>query len=117
MEIQSNLRSKKLHRTDQSSNFLGGSLNNRDNVRAQSSLEEKVNLSILKGDFPSRTDSSIFTSIEPLLLDWSNKTKGGMELTKNLKKRWMENLLNDRGHPKKRGFCRKGGMLLNWVFF
>ena len=40
-----------------------------------------------------------------------------MELTKNLKKRWMEKLLKGMGHPKKGRFCRKGGMLLNWVFF
>ena len=32
-----------------------------------------VNLSILKDDFSSRADSSIFTSIEPFLLDWSNE--------------------------------------------
>ena len=37
-------------------------------------LEEKVNPSILKDDFSSRIDPLIFTSIEPLLLDWSNKT-------------------------------------------
>ena len=29
----------------------------------------------------------------------------------------MEKLLKGRGHPKKGRFCRKGGMLLNWVFF
>ena len=34
IEIQSNLRRKKLHRTNHSSNFLGGSFSNRDNVRA-----------------------------------------------------------------------------------
>ena len=34
IEIQSNLTGKKLHRTNQGSNFLGGSLNNRDNVRS-----------------------------------------------------------------------------------
>ena len=34
MEIENNLRRKKLHRTDQGSNFLGGSFSNRDNVRA-----------------------------------------------------------------------------------
>ena len=34
IEIQSNLRRKKLHRTNQGSNFLGGSFRNRDNVRA-----------------------------------------------------------------------------------
>ena len=32
--MQSNLRRKKLHRTNQGSNFLGGSFSNRDNVRA-----------------------------------------------------------------------------------
>ena len=34
MEIENNLRRKKLHRTNQGSNFLGGSFSNRDNVRA-----------------------------------------------------------------------------------
>ena len=33
----------------------------------QSNLEEKVNPSILKDDFSSRTDPFIFTSIEPVL--------------------------------------------------
>ena len=40
----------------------------------QSNLEETINPSILKDDFSSRTDPSFFTSIEPLLLDWSNET-------------------------------------------
>ena len=35
----------------------------------QSNLEEKVNPSILKDDFSSRTDPFIFTSIEPVLFD------------------------------------------------
>ena len=35
MKIQNYLRRKKLHRTTQGSNFLGGSFNNRDNVTAQ----------------------------------------------------------------------------------
>ena len=34
IEIQSNLKRQKLHRTNQGSNFLGGSFSNRDNVRA-----------------------------------------------------------------------------------
>ena len=33
IEIQSNPRRKKLHRTNSNSNFLGGSFSNRDNVR------------------------------------------------------------------------------------
>ena len=35
IEIQKNLWGKKLHRTNQGSNFLGGSFSNRDNARAQ----------------------------------------------------------------------------------
>ena len=34
MEIKSNLRKKELHRTNQGSNFLGGSFSNGDHVRA-----------------------------------------------------------------------------------
>ena len=40
----------------------------------QLNLEEKVNLSILKDDFSSRTDTCILKSIEPVLLDWSYET-------------------------------------------
>ena len=56
-EIQSNLRRKKLHRTNQGSN-----------------LEEKINPSILKEYFFSRTEPFIFTLIAPVLLEQSNKT-------------------------------------------
>ena len=35
----------------------------------QPNLEEKVNPSILKDDFSSRTDQSIFTSVAAVLLD------------------------------------------------
>ena len=41
---------------------------------SKSNLEEKVNPSILKDDFSSRTDPSLFTSIAPVLLDWPNET-------------------------------------------
>ena len=34
IEIQINLRRKELHRTNQGSNFLGGTFSNGDNVRA-----------------------------------------------------------------------------------
>ena len=40
----------------------------------QSNLEEKVNSRILKDYSSSKTDPSIFTSIAPVLLDWSDKT-------------------------------------------
>ena len=59
IEIQSNLRKKKLHRTNQGSNFLA--IETMQEPR--SNLEEKANLSILKDVFSSRTDPPIFTSI------------------------------------------------------
>ena len=74
IEMQSSLRRKKPHRTNQGSNFFGRTFSNRDNGRAPIQLEEKVNLSILKDDFSSTTEPSIFTSIEPLLLDQPNET-------------------------------------------
>ena len=40
----------------------------------QSNLEEEVNPSILKNNFPQKTDPFIFTSIAPVLFDPSNKT-------------------------------------------
>ena len=51
IEIQRNLRRKKLHRTNQGSNFLGGSFSNRDNVRVPIQFKEELNPSILKDDF------------------------------------------------------------------
>ena len=52
---------------NQGSNFLGS-------IEPQSNLGEKVNPSILKDYFSSKTDPSTYTSVAPLLLDWSNKT-------------------------------------------
>ena len=72
-EIQSNLR-KKLHRTNQGSNFLGGIFNNGSNVRAPIQFRRESQPSILKDDFSLRTGPSTFTSIAPVLLDQSNET-------------------------------------------
>ena len=58
------------NRTNQGSYFLGDSLSNRD-----INLEEQLNPSIVKDDFSSRTDPSIFISITAVLLDWSNQTR------------------------------------------
>ena len=41
LEIQSNPRRKKLYGTNQGSNFLGSSFNNRDNVRASIQFRRK----------------------------------------------------------------------------
>ena len=57
---------------NQGFNFLGGSFSNRNNLTAQFNLEEKFNHSILKDDFSSMTDPSIFTAIATVLLDWSS---------------------------------------------
>ena len=43
-------------------------------MQPQSNLDEKVDPSILKEDFSSRTDPSIFISIARVLLDQSNQT-------------------------------------------
>ena len=56
IEIKSNLRRKKLHKANEGSNFLGGSVSNRDNVKVPNHLEEEDNPSILKDDFPLSTD-------------------------------------------------------------
>ena len=74
IEIQSNLRRKKLHRTNQGSNFLGESFGNRDNVRVPIQFRRESQPQHLKDYFSSRTDPSIFTSIAPVLLDQSNET-------------------------------------------
>ena len=58
---------------NQGSNFLGSTFSNGDNVRTKSNLEEKVNPSILKDYFSSKTDPPVFTSIAPVLLDQSNE--------------------------------------------
>ena len=42
-------------------------------LESHSSLVEKDNPSILEDDFSSRTDPSIYTSMAPVLLDWSSK--------------------------------------------
>ena len=69
-EIKGNLRGKKLHKTNWVSNFLGGSFNNRDNVRrAPIQFRRESGLSNLKDDFSLRTDPSILASIAWKLLD------------------------------------------------
>ena len=64
VEIQSNLRRNKLHKTNQGSNFLAGSFSNRDNVWAPIQFGRKSQPQHLKR----------WMSIAPVLLDRSNKT-------------------------------------------
>ena len=51
IEIQNNLRRKKLHRTNQGSNFLRGSFSNRDNVKAQTQFRRESKPQHLKRFF------------------------------------------------------------------
>ena len=55
------------------SNFLEAVLAIQIMSEPESNLQKKVNPRILKGDFPPRTDPSIFTSIAPVLSDCPNK--------------------------------------------
>ena len=50
---------------NQSSNFLWGSFSNRNNAKLQSNLEKEDNPRILKDNFSSTTDPTIFLSIAP----------------------------------------------------
>ena len=65
VDIHNSLGRRKLHKTSQGSNFLGG---------IQFNLKEKENPSTFKDDFSIKTDPPIVISIAPVLLDWSNKT-------------------------------------------
>ena len=51
IEIQSKFRRKKLHRTNEGSNFLGGSFSNRDNVRVPIQFRRKSQPQHLKSWF------------------------------------------------------------------
>ena len=74
IEIQSNLRRKKLHRLNQGFKFPGARFSRRDNLRALIQFRRESQPQHLKEDFSSRTDPFIFTAIVPVSLDWSNKT-------------------------------------------
>ena len=60
IQLQSNLGKKKLHRTNQVSNVLGGSFSNRDNVRAPFQFRREKHPGTLKNHFSARTDPLIF---------------------------------------------------------
>ena len=75
IEIQSNLSRIKLIEQIKTPIFLELLLAIEVIKEPQSKLEENVNPSILKDDFSSRREPPIFTSIAPVLLDWSNETR------------------------------------------
>ena len=55
IEIQSNLRIKKIHRTNQGSNFLGGSFSNTESLWDPIQFRRESQPSILKDFFFSRS--------------------------------------------------------------
>ena len=71
IEIKSNLRKKNFIERIKAPIFLEAVVAIEIMEDVQSNLDEKDNPSILKDEFSSRTDLSIFTSITPVLLDWS----------------------------------------------
>ena len=72
-EIQSKLKRKKLNRSYQSSNIFGGNFSNRDNIRGQSNLEEKVNLNNLKNIIKrNKAKCLIWNTIKPTSMKKTN---------------------------------------------
>ena len=61
----SNFEWKKLHKMNQGSSSLGGSLSKGTMQELQSNLNENDSPSILESDLSSGTDPSIFTSKAP----------------------------------------------------
>ena len=74
VDIHSNLRRKKIHRTNERSNFLVGTFSSQDNVRAQIQFRNESQPQHLKRWFFLRNRPSIFTSIAPAFLDKLNET-------------------------------------------
>ena len=72
LQIQSNLRKKKLHKTNQGSNFSNFSSGNRNSVSAPTQLRRESQAKHLKRCFFLK-NRPIFTSIAPVLLDQTNK--------------------------------------------
>ena len=74
IEIQRNLRRKKLPRMNYGSNFYGGSFSNRDNERAPIQFRRESQPQHLERWFFFKNRPIHFISIAPVLLDRSNKT-------------------------------------------
>ena len=74
IEIQSNLRRKKHHRTNQGSNFFGGSFSNRYNVTAPIQFGSKSQLQHAKRWIFLKNRPIGFPIIAPVLSHWSNET-------------------------------------------
>ena len=83
IEIQSNIRTNKLHTTNQVSNFPGSSFSNRGNVKTPIQLRRETQPQDIKRWFSSRTGLSIFPSIVPVLLDRSNETNWDFQALKS----------------------------------
>ena len=59
---------------NEDSNSPGGGFSSRINLKAPIKFRRESQPSILKDEFSSKTDLSIFTSIAPVFLDRSNET-------------------------------------------
>ena len=63
------------HITNQGFNFLRRSFSNRNNLRVPIQFKRKIQPQHLERLFSSRTIVSLFTSIAPVLLNWSNEAR------------------------------------------
>ena len=84
IEIKSNFRRKKLHKTNQGSSFLiGSSFINRESVRAPTNIGQQDNASIFKDEFssvPFHIDSSKVFS----LVKWNKLSFSSIQIAKLL---------------------------------
>ena len=74
IEIHTNLRRKKLHRTNQGSSFLRDSFSNRENVKAPIQFRKESQPKHLKRLFLIKNRPIYFHINSTMLLDWSNET-------------------------------------------
>ena len=89
IEIQSNLRRKKLNRTNQGSNLLGGSFSKRDNIRApiqfsEESQHQHFKTSIFSGPInrPIHFHINSTSAIRPV--KWNQSSSSSIEINKAL---------------------------------
>ena len=76
IDVQSNLRRKKLYRTNQGCNFLGSSFRNRDNVRGPIQFRREIQPQHLKRCFFLKNRPIHFLTNNTSVVDWSNETSG-----------------------------------------
>ena len=107
IEIQSNRRRKKLHTTNQVSNFLGSSFSDGGNVGAPIQFGRERQPQHLKRWFFLKSDPFVFTQITPKSLNWSNKTSSVFPALKSTSHLLPQYRVSHRSDPSSE--TRNGG--------